>query len=134
LTFAPNLDHLTNQNRFATEEAGGPIRSGHEEQPVQKQPTAWDRHAILAEIRRRFGSSRAFARQCNLTAAEISAALCAPYPKAEIAIARQLGMPVQTLWPDRYWPNGRRRTGSTRPQISGASQKTGVAADREQGR
>lgn len=98
---------------------------------MQKHATTWDRHAILAEIRRRFGSSRAFAREVNLTAAEVSAALGSPYPKAEKAIAFALGVSVQTLWPDRYWPNGRRRSGSNRPQISGASQKRPAAMDRE---
>lgn len=93
--------------------------------------TAWDRHAILAEIKRRFGSSRELARNVNLTAGEVSAALGSPYPKAEKAIAGALGIPVQKLWPDRYWPNGRRRSGSTRPQIGAASQKSGALVDNE---
>ncbi|WP_162742199.1 helix-turn-helix domain-containing protein [Nitratireductor sp. OM-1] len=90
---------------------------------MHEHTTTWDRHAILAEIKRRFGSSRAFARHVDLTASEISAALGSPYPKAERAIASALKVPVQTLWPDRYWPNGRRRSGCTRPQLTGASQK-----------
>ncbi|WP_163266519.1 helix-turn-helix domain-containing protein [Chelativorans alearense] len=98
---------------------------------MQKHTTNWDRHAILAEIRRRFGSSRALARHVSLTAGEISAALGSPYPKAEKAIAVALGIPVQTLWPDRYWPNGRRRSGSTRPQVSGASQNSRPSTDSE---
>ncbi len=93
--------------------------------------TSWDRHAILAEIRRRFGSSRALARNINLTAGEVSAALGSPYPKAEKAIAVALGIPVQKLWPDRYWPNGRRRSGCTRPQIAPASQKNNTVVDNE---
>ena len=86
--------------------------------------TRYDRHAILAEIRRRFGSSRALAEKANLTPSEISAALGSPYPKAEKAIAKALGLPVQTLWPDRYWPNGRPRRGShSKTNRVAASQK-----------
>ena len=98
---------------------------------MQEHTTKWDRHAILAEIKRRYGSSRELADHIELTAGEISAALGSPYPKAERAIANALGVPVQTLWPDRYWPNGRRRSGSTRPQRTGASQKGMPHVDKE---
>lgn len=97
---------------------------------MQTHTTTWDRHAILAEIRRRFGSSRALARRVNLTAGEISAALGSPYPKAEKAIAAALGIPVQTLWPDRYWPNGRRRRFPSISRPSEASQKPLSDTDR----
>lgn len=106
-----------------------------EEQSVPAHATTrWDRHAILAEIRRRFGSSRALAEKANLTPSEISAALGSPYPKAEKAIAKALDMPVQTLWPDRYWPNGRqRRSGHSRTGRAPASQKRVVPPDQEDG-
>ncbi len=98
--------------------------------PVLKaHATQWDRFAILAEIKRQFGTARRFSRHVGLTPNEISAALGSPYPKAEKAIARGLEIPVQALWPDRYWPNGRRRSGSTRPQMSGASQNVPAAVD-----
>jgi Ner family transcriptional regulator len=93
--------------------------------------TNWDRHAILAEIKRRHGTLKAFAALTTVSASEISAALGSPYPKAEAAIADALGVPVQRLWPDRYWPNGRRREFPYRRQGSGASQKLGAASDRE---
>lgn len=68
----------------------------------------WDRHSILAELKRRFGSLNAFAATTKLDAAHFSVALGAPYPKAERLISRALGVPKQQLWPDRYDAKGRR--------------------------
>src|SRR5690606_33009930 len=99
-------------------------------QPVQMHTTYWDRHAILAEIKRRDGTLAAFADRTPVSASEISAALGSPYPKAEKAIAVALGIPVQTLWPDRYWPNGRRRSTSSRMQTQRASQNAIPSGDR----
>lgn len=98
----------------------------------QHATTEWDRHAILAEIKRRFGTLNAFAALTPLTPSEISAALGAPYPKAEPIIAKALGLPVQTLWPDRYWPNGRRRLPSSRLRLVIASQKQAPAVDKKE--
>lgn len=97
---------------------------------MQTHTTYWDRHAILAEIKRRGGTLSAFADRTPVSASEISAALGSPYPKAEQAIAAALGIPVQTLWPDRYWPNGRRRSTSSRVQPQRASQNATPGADR----
>lgn len=101
---------------------------------MHKHATNWDRHAILAEIKRRCGSLKEFAEQTPVSASEISAALGSPYPKAEKAIAAALGVPVQGLWPDRYWPNGRRRRIPSRPQPGGASQNAKASADKENAR
>jgi Ner family transcriptional regulator len=101
---------------------------------VQQHATITDRHDIMAIIKRRFGTLKAFAEQkTTLSASEVSAALAAPYPKAETIIAKALGMPVQTLWPDRYWPNGRRRLPSSRPRLSLASQNRSPVVDKEGG-
>ncbi|RJG46474.1 hypothetical protein D3Y55_20995 [Mesorhizobium sp. DCY119] len=101
------------------------------EQPVQQHTTIWDRHAILAEIKRRHGSLKKFAATTPVSASEISAALGSPYPKAEKAISLALGVSLPALWPDRYWPNGRRRTTPSRSPHIQASQKDGRHADRE---
>ena len=97
---------------------------------MQTHTTYWDRHAILAEIKRRDGTLAAFAGRTSVSASEISAALGSPYPKAEKAIAAALGIPVQTLWPDRYWPNGRRRSTSSRVLPQRASQNASLRADK----
>ena len=96
-------------------------------------PQTWDRHAILAEIKRRFGSLRALSQSVSYPEARLSLALASPYPDAERVIARALEVPAAQLWPDRYWPNGRRREGHTRPQCWGASQNTLADADRGDG-
>lgn len=98
---------------------------------MQEHATAWDRHAILAEIKRRYGSLRGLADATQLTASELSASLSAPYPKADRVIAAALGQTVAALWPNRYWPNGRRRLSFTRPQQSNASQNAAHRADEE---
>jgi Ner family transcriptional regulator len=98
---------------------------------VQQHATITDRHDVLAIIKRRHGTLKAFAALTSLSPSEISAALSAPYPKAEPIIAKALGMPVQTVWPDRYWPNGRRRLPSSRPRLVLASQKQESAVDKE---
>jgi Ner family transcriptional regulator len=98
---------------------------------VREHATKWDRHAILAEIKRRYGTLAAFARKTPVSASDISVALGSPYPKAEAAIAKALGIPAAALWPDRYWPDGRRRPVVTRVVPADASQKLHAGADRE---
>ena len=85
----------------------------------------WDRHSILAEIKRRFGSLNAFAATTKLDAAHFSVALGAPYPKAERIISRTLGVPRHQLWPDRYDAKGRRLP--SRAKVAKASPERAVA-------
>ncbi|WP_413813701.1 helix-turn-helix domain-containing protein [Mesorhizobium sp. Root1471] len=100
---------------------------------MQKQhATKWDRHAILAEIKRRHGSLKAFADRTPVSASDISVALGSSYPKAEKAIATALGIPARDLWPDRYWPNGRRRSFPSRTPGRDASQNAYAPADNEE--
>ena len=87
---------------------------------------SWDRHSILAEIKRRFGSLQALADRAGIGAAHLSVALGAPYPKGERVIARALGVPVHLLWPDRYDAKGRRLP--SRPATPKASQETARGA------
>ncbi len=87
----------------------------------------WDRHSILAEIKRRYGSLNAFAATTPLAAAHFSVALGAPYLKAERMIARALGIPARQLWPDRYDTRGRRKIArSSKPEK--ASREAGAGA------
>lgn len=85
----------------------------------------WDRHSILAEIKRRFGSLNAFAATTSLDAAHFSVALGQPYPKAEKLISRALGVPLGQLWPERYDAKGRRL--SSRAVAAKASPERGAS-------
>ncbi len=98
---------------------------------MSEHPTIRDRHDILALIKRRYGSQLDLARETGLSSSKISAALGSSYPEVERAIAAALGLPVQQLWPDRYWPNGRRRQSNTRPQRARASQNAKPITDEE---
>lgn len=75
----------------------------------------WDRHSILAAIKRRYGSLRAFAATTPLSVKHFSVALGRSYPKAEKLISRALRVPVQELWPDRYDIRGRRIPSRPKP-------------------
>lgn len=88
----------------------------------------WDRHSILAEIKRRFGSLDAFAKTTPLPMGHFSVALQRPYLKAEKLIAKALQVPCDQLWPDRYDAKGHRKPFSSRPGAPKASPK--AAADR----
>lgn len=121
LIFAPVWVYLENQTDLPT--AAQPEACvGFWEDTVQEHATRWDRHAILAEIKRRHGSLNKFAALTPLSPSEISAALGSSYPKAERAIASALNISIQALWPDRYLPNGRRRTNPNRAQHPNSSQ------------
>ena len=82
-----------------------------------------DRHDILAEIRRRYGSLRKFARLQDMDPSHFSVALERPYPKAEKIISDCLGIPLPQLWPDRYHADGRRRRNASRADGRRAIQK-----------
>ncbi len=69
---------------------------------TSRRQRSWDRHAIMAEIRRRGGNLRQIAREAGLEKSACSAALIRPLPAAEAAIADYLGLTLNELWPDRY--------------------------------
>lgn len=73
--------------------------------------TKWDRHAILAEVRRRGSTLTEISRQAGEPRDTASVALRQGYPKGERIISEFLGVPVEELWPERY-PN-RSQTGKT---------------------
>jgi Ner family transcriptional regulator len=62
----------------------------------------WDRHAILAAIKRRYGSLTGLAERYETDRRHLTVALRRPYLKAEGIIAKALGVPASELWPDRY--------------------------------
>lgn len=62
----------------------------------------WDRHAILAAIKRRYGSLTGLADRYKTDRRHLTVALKRPYLKAEKIISKALGVPANELWPDRY--------------------------------
>lgn len=70
----------------------------------------WDRHSILAEIKRQYGSLREFAVTTEVSDKQLSAALSKAYPRVDRIIAAALGAPLNVLWPRRYDAQGRRIT------------------------
>lgn len=62
----------------------------------------WDRHEIMAEVRRRGTTLKAVALNAGLAKDGCSVALIRPFPAAEAAIAEFLNVPAAELWPDRY--------------------------------
>ena len=65
--------------------------------------TAWDRHAIKAEIHRRGKTLTQLAIEGGADPSACRAALIRPYhSKGERIISDFLGIPRHVLWPDRY--------------------------------
>lgn len=66
---------------------------------------------------------RALALQNGLTATACSVSLVMPFPKADRAIAKCIGVPLHELWPDRYDAKGnrlgliRRSTSVKKPKV-----------------
>lgn len=73
--------------------------------PVQRNE--W----IKFQLRVRGSSLSKLARRLGVTRQAVRNALSAPYPKMERAIANELGLPPQAIWPERY----ERRRGEGRP-------------------
>ncbi len=67
-----------------------------------RRARVWDRHAIMAEVRRRGSNLRKVALAAELSESTCRKALCEPQPAGEAAIADFLGVTVHELWPDRY--------------------------------
>ena len=68
-----------------------------------------DRHGILAEIKRRYGTLKALAAEAGMQPRNLTVALARPFPKGEAVIARALDTEPQKLWPDRFDAAGQRR-------------------------
>lgn len=80
----------------------------------------WDRHAILAAIKRRYGTLTKLAELHRTDKRHLTVAMRRPYPKAEHIIAVALDVPVNELWPDRFDAAGHR----TRRKKAAASAKS----------
>ncbi len=71
----------------------------------QKTPHKED---IKAAIRKKGSTLRAVSKDAGLNQDTVCMALARPIPRANIAIAKFLGVPLHTLWPLWYDQNGER--------------------------
>jgi Ner family transcriptional regulator len=78
----------------------------------QRAPKAWDRHAIMAEVRRRGGSLSKIARDAGFhpTVCRHAVGTALRSPTGEKLIADFLGVSAAELWPARYDPSDREPT------------------------
>ncbi|MEW5687195.1 MAG: helix-turn-helix domain-containing protein [Pseudomonadota bacterium] len=68
----------------------------------RKRAKVWHPELIKAEVRMRGESLTSLARLNRLQEDACRDALRTRRPKAEAAIAKFIGVPVEELWPDRY--------------------------------
>jgi Ner family transcriptional regulator len=61
----------------------------------------WDRHEILAQVRRRGLTLSKLSRRAGWQPNTLNAALERPWPKGEKIIADALGLTVEDIWPSR---------------------------------
>ncbi|MEX1080550.1 MAG: helix-turn-helix domain-containing protein [Halofilum sp. (in: g-proteobacteria)] len=74
--------------------------------PVQRNE--W----IKFQLRMRGSSLSKLARRLGVTRQAVRNALSSPYPKMERAIAAELELKPEEIWPERYARRARTRTGS----------------------
>jgi len=72
------------------------------------KPKQWDRHAILAELRRRNMTLMGLAELYGLSTNRFRNIWSRPHEKAERAIADFIGLPVEQVFSDRYPKTGNR--------------------------
>lgn len=90
----------------------------------------WDRHAILAAIKRRYGSMAALAERHGTDRRHLTVALGRPYLKAEAIIAKALGVSASELWPDRYGATASARRKKATAAPSSQPEKFDIANER----
>lgn len=90
----------------------------------------WDRHSILAEMRRKSMTLVGLAEHYGLSVSGVKNIWNRPNEKVERTIAEFLGEPVEALFPNRY-PKTRNRILSSKYKAQLASQKGTIAPDKE---
>lgn len=76
----------------------------------------WPPEKIRDAIRAKGVSQAALARDAGLSEGAVRTATYRPSPSAERAIAKLLGVPVQEIWPSRYFPDGMTRAQPRAPR------------------
>jgi len=85
------------------------------------ETSIWSPERIRTAIRDKGISQAALARENGLSEAAVRNAILNPGPAAEKVISEFLGVPLQELWPSRYYPDGRPRTLRRRPRDPNAN-------------
>jgi Ner family transcriptional regulator len=113
--------HTTDQQK-----ADAPT-SALEENPMTK-PREWDRHSILAHLRRNEMTLEGIAKRYEVSLSGVKNIWTRPNEKVERAMADFIGAPVEKVFPDRY-PKKRNRIlasqflSETSPGIASPSQR-----------
>ena len=81
----------------------------------------WAAERIKAAIYEKGLSQAALARKAGLSEGAVRFAMIRPLPAAERAVADLIGVPVQQIWPSRYYPDGRRRAQPRMPRDPSAN-------------
>lgn len=76
---------------------------------MAKAPTDWPAERVRAAIHARGISMEALAIQHGYSSAVVRKALIGSSPAGEKLIACLIGIPLQEIWPSRYFPDGRSR-------------------------
>ncbi|MBY6242802.1 helix-turn-helix domain-containing protein [Methylosinus sp. Sm6] len=103
---------------------------------MSASPQIWDRHAIVAELRRHRSSLAAVGRTVGLSRQSMYWALFKPHRRANMAIAAALGVRVCELWPEWFDADGKliscaprlRRSSKPIPRSVRASSERSAAA------
>ncbi len=74
-----------------------------------RKPQTWDAPGILAAVKRKGTNLTALATEAGLHGSACRTSLIRPFPEADKLISKCLGVPLQELWPDRYYPDGSRK-------------------------
>ena len=71
--------------------------------------TNWTKQTILFELRRRGVTAAQLATNAGVSRFTVYGALERPYPKIADLVAGAIGVPRQTIWPQFYDLDGKRR-------------------------
>ena len=87
---------------------------------MSQNAQGWHPKKVLAEIQIKHGSCRVFAATLGVAPSLISQTLASSNrsKRMERAIALTLGVPLHTIWPDRWTEDGRPGPRSQRIQIA----------------
>ncbi|ENO80298.1 helix-turn-helix domain-containing protein [Thauera sp. 63] len=89
--------------------------------PKKASHTDWHKADIKAALEKAGWTLRALADHHGVSSTTLSHAFDRCYPVSEVRIANAIGVPVQEVWPSRWFPDG-----TPRPRSGRRSPLTGV--------